>query len=531
MAKAIKVRDLSLCEGLLRFPGSLVSDKVFDRLLPLYSDSGFYIVEVLNADAAVEIISRYKENPLHRLKSAVRIVADVSGALTGISMRARSIFDRQPLPVEVRDTFLQTVSEDGVRIVRMSDMLNDTENIAEGITLCRLHNLTVDAAIGYAVEPPPVIYEKKKQSLFSRIFRMEEQEELPQPVFPDSYYTDRAGQLEKSGASIVTLTDSEGLLTSSAVFSLMPRLKHAVRCPVGIHADNTFGNALADTITAIIKGVDIIDTNIWWMAGGASAPALELVALFCDRMDIRLDVNMEAVRNIRLEMKRLIDESGYAKDVELPGDFDELIAEMPRKIIEKIDLACEVAGLNKQEELRGLCHEIEQYFGLGEKKKPEELIEGLPDYSAPFIRSTLAGLNMENLYENAVALIPKVRHDAGEPPLIGNVGKIIEGQAVALAVDRFRNAPDYSNRTDEFHALISGIYGHPTLEITPEFRERITGTTEEVPFSSEKYKAPANPILEEFDGKPLAGNDEERLLLHIFRREAPDYLKFIKIPE
>ena len=42
----------------------------------------------------------------------------------------------------------------------------------------------------------------------------------------------------------------------------MPKLKKALKIPVDFHTHCTPGYGLASVLTAIIQGVDIVDTNI-----------------------------------------------------------------------------------------------------------------------------------------------------------------------------------------------------------------------------------------------------------------------------
>ena len=64
--------------------------------------------------------------------------------------------------------------------------------------------------------------------------------------------------------------------------SIISKLKAAVKVPVDFHTHCTPGYGLASSVMAIINGVDILDTNIWWFGGGSAAPAIELVYLFAE---------------------------------------------------------------------------------------------------------------------------------------------------------------------------------------------------------------------------------------------------------
>ncbi|MFA5210748.1 MAG: acetyl-CoA carboxylase biotin carboxyl carrier protein subunit, partial [Proteiniphilum sp.] len=53
----------------------------------------------------------------------------------------------------------------------------------------------------------------------------------------------------------------------------------------------------------------------------------------------------------------------------------------------------------------------------------------------------------------------------------------------------------------------------------------------ETPYDTSKYKRQENPLLPEFGNVPLAGNEEEELLLELFPTVAGNYLKKIRAAE
>ena len=133
-------------------------------------------------------------------------------------------------------------------------------------------------------------------------------------------------------------------------------------------------------------------------------------------------------------------------------------------------------------------------------------------------------LNAEDVIEEAMALIPKVRRDAGLVPLVTPTSQIVGSQAVSLAMDRRNGKPDYTNKSNQFIALVKGEYGKTPVEIDAKFREQITGDAKEKPFDVSTYKKPENPVLEQFGGVQLAQNEEEYLLLELLPAVAKIYL-------
>ena len=139
--------------------------------------------------------------------------------------------------------------------------------------------------------------------------------------------------------------------------------------------------------------------------------------------------------------------------------------------------------------------------------------------------ANLRQLNAEDVLNEAMALIPKERRDAGLVPLVTPTSQIVGSQAVALALDRRKGAADYTNKNNQFVALVKGEYGKTPVAVDPAFRQEITGSPEEKPYNVDSYRKPANPELPEFGGVQLAQNDEEYLLLQLLPAVATGFLK------
>lgn len=106
-----------------------------------------------------------------------------------------------------------------------------------------------------------------------------------------------------------------------------------------------------------------------------------------------------------------------------------------------------------------------------------------------------------------MSLIPQVRMDAGLPPLVTPTSQIIGAQAVSCALDQLKGRPMYSNPSNQFVALVKGEYGKTPVPIDPEFRLKITGSRDEVPYDPSDYEMQENPVIEEV-GVQLAENEK-----------------------
>ena len=136
----------------------------------------------------------------------------------------------------------------------------------------------------------------------------------------------------------------------------------------------------------------------------------------------------------------------------------------------------------------------------------------------------LKQLNSMEILEDAMKLIPTVRLAAGLPPLVTPTSQIVGAQAVNCALDIKNGKPMYSNVSNQFVALVKGEYGKTPVPVDPEFRLKIAGTREEIPYDTSKYQMQENPVLTEFGGVKLAENEKEVLLMELFPAVAKNFL-------
>ncbi len=452
--------------------------------------------------------------------------------MKGISLlsalsRGRNLFGYVPYPDYVLEGFYKKAIDNGLNVMRIFDALNDIDNIRESVKMINSLGGISDTAVCYTVDPKDTPAEApRKKGFFARLFGGNDTPAAPEKIFTDEYFVEKAKEMEALGAKMVTLKDMAGLVNPARIFTLMPKLKQALKVPVDFHTHCTPGYGLAAVLTAIIKGVDIVDTNIWWFGGGSAAPAIELVWIFCQKLGIEMAVNMDAVAKIRKELvvaRKALADFDLNKD-KWPNDFDEYYAKMPKEIDAEFDRAIAAANDNREEDLLDACHKIEAYFGF---PKPNELVKNaeVPGGMYSNMVANLRALKAEDVLDEAMALIPKVRRDAGLVPLVTPTSQIVGSQAVALALDRRKGAPDYSNKNNQFISLVKGEYGKTPVAIDPAFREKITGSPEERPYDTGSFREPANPELPEFGGVKLAQNEEEFLLLELLPSVANTFLK------
>ena len=517
MAKLL-IRDLTLRDGQQSLFATRLNQRQVERVLPYYKDARFYAMEVWGGAVPDSVMRFLGENPWTRLESIKAAVGDAS-KLTALS-RGRNLFGYAPYSDEIIDGFCRNAIESGLGIMRIFDALNDVDNVKSTIKYVKQYGGIADCAVCYTVDPRFSTGERIKAFFSGR--------KLPKKVFTDAYFLDKARQMVAQGADMITIKDMSGLIPPSRVSGLVKLFKRELPVPVDFHTHCTPGYGLASVVAAIAAGVDIVDTNIWNFAGGPAAPAIELIYIFCKKMGVELDINMEAVAKINAELvdiRKELDQFDAVKQFPVP--FNPLTDTLPAEVEGWFDRAVDAALKGDEAALVEACHKIEAHFNF---PAPNELVKNaeIPGGMYTNMVAQLKQLGSESILGNAMLLIPRVRLDAGLPPLVTPTSQIVGAQAVNCAMSLKKGKPMYSNTSNQFVALVKGEYGHTPVPVDPAFRKQITGVSEETPYDVSKYRMQPNPEIENCGGVKLAENEKEVLLLELFPTVAKDYLTKVK---
>ena len=497
MIRKLLIRDLTLRDGQQSAFATRMSQAQIDRVLPYYKDAGFYAMEVWGGAVPDSVMRYLGENPWDRLEIIKEKIGN-SSKLSALS-RGRNLFGYNPYPDEIIEGFCRNSIRSGIDIMRIFDALNDVDNVKSTIRYVKKFGGKADCAICYTIDPHHSPVERIKAALHGR--------PLHKPVFTNEYFLNKALQLESLGADMITLKDMSGLIPPARTAELVRLFKKSLKVPVDFHTHCTPGYGLASVVSAIINGVDIVDTNIWNFAGGPAAPAVELVYIFCKKLGIELDLDMDAIAKINKELLTI---------------RKELSAFDTAKKFRFFNDAIEAARKDKEDDLLLYCRAIEEYFDFPE---PNELVKKaqIPGGMYTNMVAQLKQLGQIDLLEKAMSLIPQVRMDAGLPPLVTPTSQIIGAQAVSCALDELKGRPMYSNPSNQFIALVKGEYGKTPIPVDPAFRLKITGVQNEVPYDGSHYVMQENPVLEDLDVL-LAENEKEILLLELFPTVARTFL-------
>ena len=231
--------------------------------------------------------------------------------------------------------------------------------------------------------------------------------------------------LKSMGVQSICIKDMAALLTPYETYDLVKALKGAVKIPIQLHTHYTSGLACMCMLKGIEAGVDMIDTAMSPLALGTShAPTESMVAaLQGTKYDTGLDLKLlNEIREYFMPLRAKYIESGLLDPSMLATNTKALVYQVP-------------GGM-----LSNLLSQLKQ---AGKADKLEDVLKE----------------------------VPRVRKDAGYPPLVTPTSQIVGTQAVYNVITGER----YKMCTKEFKDLVAGKYGTTPVTIDPEFRKKIIG--------------------------------------------------------
>jgi len=244
-------------------------------------------------------------------------------------------------------------------------------------------------------------------------------------VHTTEYYIRYARQLEDAGVDSICLIDAAGLLNPFKAYELVAAIKDEVKVPLQLNTHCTTGFGSMSAFKAIEAGLDMIDTAISPMALGWSQPPTESIVAAMEKTSYDTGLRLERLAEVREAAAKLRDQ--YLSN----GLLDPAIYTVNMDVM-----------INKL---------------------PGELLEGL--------KEQLRNDNNEGILSRVLEEIPKVRKDAGMPPMVPPISQVIGTQAVLNILSE----ESYLTVTKEFRSLIRGEYGSTPVKVDAELSRRIIG--------------------------------------------------------
>jgi methylmalonyl-CoA carboxyltransferase 5S subunit len=297
------------------------------------------------------------------------------------------------------------------------------------------------------------------------------------PLHTSKTFVDQAQRLLDMGASSICIKDMAALLKPQPAYDIVKGIKDTcgkdVKVHVHVHA--TTGVTLVSLMKAIEAGCDMVDTAVSSMSLGPGHNPTESLCEMLEGMGYETRVNLDLVDKVKRHFQKIM-----PKYKEFASNFDG--AE---------------TGIFKSQIPGGMLSNMESQ-----------------------LKQQGAGDKMDEVLEE----VPRVRKDAGYPPLVTPTSQIVGTQAVLNVM-----MGKYKHMTGEFADLVLGYYGESIAEKDPTVVER----------AKEHYKGekpaitcrPADLLEPEWDklkteATALAGNngtDEDVLTYAMFPQVAPKF--------
>ncbi|MBR4950248.1 MAG: oxaloacetate decarboxylase subunit alpha [Clostridia bacterium] len=293
------------------------------------------------------------------------------------------------------------------------------------------------------------------------------------PVHSIENFVKLSKELEEMGADSICIKDMAGLVTPYVAYDLVKALKESIKIPVEFHTHYTAGVASMSIIKAVEAGCDIIDTAISPLALGTSQPATEpiVAALQGTEFDTGLDLKkLNEVREFFAPIREKYMESGLLNPKVLGVDVNALLYQVPGGMLSNLVSQLKQAG-------------------------------------------------QEDKYEEVLKEVPRVRAEAGYPPLVTPSSQIVGTQAVFNVL-----FGRYKTVTKEFKGIVKGEYGTTPAPIDDEFRKMIIGDEEPITCRPADLIKPELETLRK-EVEKYAEQDEDVLSYALFGQVAEKFFE------
>lgn len=243
-------------------------------------------------------------------------------------------------------------------------------------------------------------------------------------VYNMDYYLNKVKELDAFGVDSICIKDMAGLIAPYDIYNLVREIKKTTDTPINLHTHFTSGMGDLAIFKAIEAGVDMVDTCMGPYAYRTSHPASEpiVMSLLGTNRDSGLDIKKMTAIAEKMEeaipkYKHLDNNPNYAIT-----DINVILHQTP-------------GGM-----LSNLVNQL----------KAMDSLDKLPE---------------------VFRLLPKVRKDLGNIPLVTPTSQIVGVQTVNnVLFDSYEG--EYAKITQEVKDLCYGLYGKTTEPINPEVQAK-----------------------------------------------------------
>lgn len=244
--KPVKIVETVLRDGHQSLAATRMRITDMIPMLEQLDEAGFHALEAWGGATFDSCLRFLGEDPWERLRTLRQYLKK-----TPIQMllRGQNVLGYNHYADDVVREFVNRAVDNGVRIIRNFDALNDVRNLEVAMQASKAAGAHVQGAFVYTISP------YHNQESFIKV----------------------AKDLVELGADSICIKDMSGLLAPYAAYELVKALKAEITIPIQLHTHYTSGMASMTYLKAIEAGVDIIDCALSPFALGTSQPATEAI--------------------------------------------------------------------------------------------------------------------------------------------------------------------------------------------------------------------------------------------------------------
>ncbi len=402
---------------------------------------GFWSLEVWGGATFDTCLRFLKEDPWERLRALREAMPNTKLQML---LRGQNLVGYRHYADDVLVKFIERSAANGIDIFRVFDALNDVRNLERAIREVKACGKHLEAAISYTVSP---------------VHRLEG-------------FVKMGKRLEDLGADTICIKDMAGLLAPMDAYKLVKGLKAAVRVPIHLHSHYTSGMGTMSALMAVLAGVDLLDTAISPLAGGASHPPTESIVSTLQGTPYDTHLDLTALLPIA-EHFRIVRRKYRQFESDFTGvDAEILTSQIPGGMLS--NLAAQLAEQNALDRMKEVMEEV-----------------------------------------------PRVRKDMGYPPLVTPTSQIVGTQAT-LNVLTGEQGERYKIITTETKNYFLGLYGRPPGPVDKEIMARAIGDEEPIKGRpADRLEPELEPIKQNLPES--VSSIEDQLSLALFPAIARDF--------
>lgn len=167
--------------------------------------------------------------------------------------------------------------------------------------------------------------------------------------------SEEAEKMQEFGAQGVVIMDSAGAYLPSDVVLRVGKLKNILKVPVGFHAHNNLGMAIANSLAAIEMGATILDGTALGFGAGAGNAQLEVLVAVLQKMGVEVRANLlKMLDAAEIAEKELVEKIPFSNSMNIASGLAGVFSGFVSHVAKAANLS-QVSA-------------IELFFELGRKK-------------------------------------------------------------------------------------------------------------------------------------------------------------------